>query len=254
MKVALFSALMILASAGAVRAQDEQNAAQPPTQPPAEAPPAPPAEPPSPPTVMQSPEASTPQPQQQQGTGQGQWVFTSQYGWLWMPYGAQYTYEPPAVQGSYVYPYSYAYYPSYGWAWLYSPWVWGWGPSPYFGYYGPRHFVWYRGPGSWVLPRRLWRLRLSDRLRRLSLRLRRLSARQQRHGWWSPRRWPALSLRRRLFDRGSRVPVSGRTASATHRSSGFRLAARAIREFAPWAPRDCRRRPRPLPEVSFHRP
>ncbi len=154
MKVALFSALMILASAGAVRAQDEQNAAQPPTQPPAEAPPAPPAEPPAPPSVMQSPEANTPQPQGQQATGQGQWVFTSQYGWLWMPYGAQYTYEPPAVQGSYVYPYSYVYYPSYGWAWLYSPWVWGWGPSPFFGYYGPRHFVWYRGPGfyprGWV--------------------------------------------------------------------------------------------------------
>ena len=154
MKVALFSALMFLASAGAIRAQDEQNAAQPPTQPPAEAPPAPPAEPPAPPSVMQSPEANTPQPQGQQATGQGQWVFTSQYGWLWMPYGAQYTYEPPAVQGSYVYPYSYVYYPSYGWSWLYSPWVWGWGPSPFFGYYGPRQFVWYRGPGfyprGWV--------------------------------------------------------------------------------------------------------
>ena len=154
MKVATFSALMILASASAVRAQDEQNAAQPPTQPPAEAPPAPPAEPPAPPTVMQSPDYSATQPPAQQGTSAGQWVFTSEYGWLWMPYGAQYTYEPPAVQGAYVYPYSYVYYPSYGWAWLYSPWVWGWGPSPYFGYYGPRHYAWYRGPGfyprGWV--------------------------------------------------------------------------------------------------------
>ncbi|MGD0044969.1 MAG: hypothetical protein ABSE84_31985, partial [Isosphaeraceae bacterium] len=39
-------------------------------------------------------------------------VYTSEYGWIWMPYGNQYTYEGTAND---AYPYSYVYYPSYGW-------------------------------------------------------------------------------------------------------------------------------------------
>ncbi|MGA9652706.1 MAG: hypothetical protein WBV96_02230, partial [Polyangia bacterium] len=44
-----------------------------------------------------------------------------------MPYGGQYTYEGTASDAS---PYSYVYYPSYGWMWLAAPWIWGWGVIP----------------------------------------------------------------------------------------------------------------------------
>ena len=73
----------------------------------------------------------------------GQWVYTAQYSWIWMPYGAQYVYEPPVAE---AYPLSYVYYPTYGWVWVEAPWVWGWGVVPFYGYYGPWHFAWYRGP------------------------------------------------------------------------------------------------------------
>jgi len=66
----------------------------------------------------------------------GQWVYTDQYGWVWIPYAREYTYV--ASEG---YPYSYVYYPSYGWMWLYSPWVFGWGPGPYWGIYGPGYYA-----------------------------------------------------------------------------------------------------------------
>ncbi len=59
-----------------------------------------------------------------------------------MPYGSQYTYEGAASDAS---PYSYVYYPSYGWTWLAAPWIWGWGIYPYFGPRGPSGFGWYRG-------------------------------------------------------------------------------------------------------------
>ena len=75
---------------------------------------------------------------------QGQWVYTQQYGWVWMPYGSQYTYAPTQAG---VYPSEYVYYPSYGWTWIAAPWVFGWGVSPYFGVYGPSHFGWYH---HWV--------------------------------------------------------------------------------------------------------
>ena len=65
-----------------------------------------------------------------------------QYGWIWMPYGDQYTYEGTYYDAS---PYAYVYYPSYGWMWLTAPWIWGWGAYPYFGLRGPLGFGWYRG-------------------------------------------------------------------------------------------------------------
>lgn len=71
----------------------------------------------------------------------GQWVYTQQYGWVWIPYAREYTYIAP--EG---YPYSYVYYPTAGWCWVYSPWVFGWGPGPYWGFYGPMHFAWYARP------------------------------------------------------------------------------------------------------------
>jgi hypothetical protein len=75
----------------------------------------------------------------------GQWVYTSQYGWVWMPYGSAYTYVPAGA-----YPDMYVYYPSYGWRWVVAPWVWGIGPRPYFGLYGWARYGWYgHGFGRW---------------------------------------------------------------------------------------------------------
>jgi hypothetical protein len=80
----------------------------------------------------------------------GEWVNTEQYGWVWMPYGDAYTHVPDDGYGA---PYTYVYYPSYGWTWLAAPWVWGLGPWPVFGIFGPAHFGWY-GHGWWRTPHR----------------------------------------------------------------------------------------------------
>jgi hypothetical protein len=149
MKNAFFVSLSLLFLAGYAGAQDNQGA-QPNAPAPAQPPPPPPQEPPPPPAEAQNVEPDQNQPaevvasQPQQPPSSGQWVYTTQYGWVWMPYGAQYVYEP-TYEGAY--PYSYVYYPANGWIWLSSPWVWGWGPWPYFGVYGPRFFVWYSHPG-----------------------------------------------------------------------------------------------------------
>jgi hypothetical protein len=82
----------------------------------------------------------------QQETASGQWVYTNQYGWVWMPYGDAYTYVPPTGQA----PDMYVYYPSVGWSWVVAPWIWGWGPMPYYGLYGTGGFGWYGvGYGRW---------------------------------------------------------------------------------------------------------
>ena len=114
---------------------------------PIQMPPPPPAQPPPPPVqqVEQQPQqaaAASPSPLPEQ-VAAGQWVYTNQYGWIWMPYGTQYTYE--GAGDNEAQPYSYAYYPAYGWTWLAAPWVWGWGAYPYFSVGGPWHFAWYRG-------------------------------------------------------------------------------------------------------------
>src|ERR1017187_3920509 len=100
---------------------------QPPTPAPNLQPPAPPAQLPYPPVQSrvqpQARQMQQPMPANQ-GSSAGQWVYTEQYGWVWMPYGDQYTYEGTAYDTS---PYAYVYYPSYGWAWLAAPWIWGWG-------------------------------------------------------------------------------------------------------------------------------
>jgi hypothetical protein len=76
----------------------------------------------------------------------GQWVYTEQYGWVWMPVGGAYTYVPPDGSA----PDMYLYYPSVGWCWVVAPWVWGLGPMPYFGVYGASRFGWYgHGFGRW---------------------------------------------------------------------------------------------------------
>jgi hypothetical protein len=68
----------------------------------------------------------------------GQWVFTSQYGWLYMPYGSRYVVTSAS-------PYAYVYAPTFGWRWLSAPWVIGSGPYPHFGSQGPFAYAWYRG-------------------------------------------------------------------------------------------------------------
>ncbi len=79
------------------------------------------------------------------GVPSGQWTFTQQYGWVWMPYGAAYTFTPDYDNGD---PYMYVYYPSAGWTWVTAPWLWGWGPMPFVGVSGGVNFVWYgRGWG-----------------------------------------------------------------------------------------------------------
>ena len=112
----------------------------PPSPAPQESPPAPPATPPAPPAQSQPAPAPS---------ASGQWVYTQQYGWLWMPYGDAYAYVPPDGYGQ---PYMYVYYPYYaGWTWVVAPWVWGWGPWPFFGVHGPYHYAWYH-QGWWRYP------------------------------------------------------------------------------------------------------
>jgi hypothetical protein len=72
---------------------------QPPSAAPAHLRQRPPAQPPAPPvqrrrSKQQAPQAPMPQPQGRQAGGQ--WVYTSQYGWVYMPYGDQYAYEGTA--------------------------------------------------------------------------------------------------------------------------------------------------------------
>ncbi len=128
----------------AVQPRPTSEEVQPTTAAPGQAPPAPPQQPPPPPSQSQGKvQAATQQtPVPVQTAGAGQWVDTGEYGWIWMPYGEQYTYEGTAGDAS---PYSYAYYPAYGWMWLAAPWVWGWGAYPYFGPLGAGGFGWYRG-------------------------------------------------------------------------------------------------------------
>jgi len=134
-----------VAQAGTPLAQPTQESAPPPSEPPAQAPPPAPSQIPPPPAQEGQASGSIPS---------GHWVYTQQYGWIWMPYAAAYTYAPPDGYGS---PYMYVYYPVYGWAWVVAPWVWGWGPWPYFGVVAPWRFAWY-GWGWWQYPAR-WHFR-----------------------------------------------------------------------------------------------
>src|SRR5512138_2435200 len=92
---ALIAAALTLAPAAARSADEEPGAPQPGVFPalaspagddaPAQPPPAPPAETPPP---------QQPAPQVSSSIPPGQWVYTQQYGWIWMPYGDAYTYAP----------------------------------------------------------------------------------------------------------------------------------------------------------------
>jgi uncharacterized membrane protein YgcG len=109
-------------------AQPDQVAVAPPGPPPPGAPPPPPGS----------------------GVPDGQWVYTQQYGWIWMTTGDQFTYVPPDGTGE---PLEYVYYGPAGWTWIAAPWVWGYGPRPYWGRARPERFAWYRH-GYWRSPQR----------------------------------------------------------------------------------------------------
>ena len=119
----------------------EVRAAPPPpvvvTEPNAPLPPA------TPPTDVEPPPPAPAEAPQAEAAPTGQWVYTNQFGWLWMPYGREYTYVPGDAQ---VFPDQYVYYPAYGWRWVVAPWVYGYGPAPYWGVLGPSYFVWYAHP------------------------------------------------------------------------------------------------------------
>jgi hypothetical protein len=110
--------------------------------PPATEPPPPPAQPPQPPKADagSSPQAPS---DAQPATSTGQWVYTNQYGWIWIPYGDEYVFTPADESAE---PYEFIYWPTRGWIWVAAPWIWGIGPLPYFGVFGPWHYHWYRGP------------------------------------------------------------------------------------------------------------
>ena len=140
--------LLLVAAPVLVLAQVPAEPSTPPPPPetaPTEPPPPPPAAaaetpPPQPPPGPAAPPVAAPQ---ASGVPGGQWVYTYQYGWLWVPYGQQYTYVPVDAQ---VFPDQYVYYPAYGWRWVVAPWVYGYGPRPYWGVRGVRFFAWYAHP------------------------------------------------------------------------------------------------------------
>ena len=113
-----------------------------PQAPPAEPPPgtAPQPQAPADPAQAEPPVAPAPSVTPQIAS-QGEWVYTSQYGWTWVPYGSTTT----TVGAE---PYVYLYAPSFGWRWFVSPWgvgpfhygAWGWGSA-----WGPRYW-----PHGWT--------------------------------------------------------------------------------------------------------
>jgi hypothetical protein len=117
--------------------------AQPPGPPPSTPPPAPVfTNPPAPVAqpIEVPPQAAPPAPAPR--VPDGQWVFTQQYGWLWMPYDQAYT----NVDDNAALAYEYVYYPRFGWRWVVAPWVLGFGIAPHWGVLGPVRFAWYAHP------------------------------------------------------------------------------------------------------------
>jgi hypothetical protein len=126
---------------------------QPPGPPPATQPPPPP--PPAPPVAqpIEPPQSTTSPPPPPPPDVKGEWVYTAQYGWVWMPYDQLYTH----VNVNSGVAYEFVFYPRFGWRWVLAPWVFGLGPRPYF-VHGPVHFVWYAHP--WFRPHPLLRRRV----------------------------------------------------------------------------------------------
>jgi hypothetical protein len=152
--------LVLLGSSAAVaQAQpvDSATQSQPSVQPsgpaPAQLPPAPPVNPAPPSDQDEAPTAPPVSVGAQVDPNSGQWVYTSQYGWVWMPYAQDYTYVTPDESAVY----SFLYYPTFGWRWVSAPWVLGVGPWPYWGVYGVVPFYWHAHPFYWRTHPYAWR-------------------------------------------------------------------------------------------------
>jgi len=140
-----FVVLFSLALAVPVLAQTEPpppppDDAQPPVPPPETRPPPPP--PPAPPTAQPiEPPQVTANTAPAPSNVPGEWVYTAQYGWVWMPYDQQYTHVIDTSGVAYMF----VFYQPFGWRWVLAPWVFGLGPRPHF-VHGPGHFAWYAHP------------------------------------------------------------------------------------------------------------
>ena len=119
------------------------------------APPQPTSRVPPPPASIAPPPTQEGQPPPQYAQpvappAEGQWVFNTDYGWIWAPNGDAYTYYPSSG-----YPYTYVYEPNYGWTWLVAPWVYGgtW-PWHHVAYTGPflGRYGWYHGHWGYYHP------------------------------------------------------------------------------------------------------
>jgi hypothetical protein len=125
-------------------------AEQPSSPPPESMPPAPPVAPPiEAPAQMSAPPAPTSWQAERVNVPpvNGQWVYTAQYGWIWIPFGPQFVHVPTGGAP----PQMFVFYPAAGgWTWVVAPWVWGLGPQPYWGVHGVNAFPWWgRGVGRW---------------------------------------------------------------------------------------------------------
>jgi hypothetical protein len=138
-RIAIGSSLLALALALACASEPGFAQGAPPSGPPPPPPSAPP--PPSDASASAPPVGAVPS---------GDWVYTDQYGWVFMPSADQYTWIPPGAVGE---PLEFVYLPDAGWDWVGAPWIWGVGPAPHFGRRGPNAFGWYRH-GWWRTPSR----------------------------------------------------------------------------------------------------
>ena len=79
----------------------------------------------------------------------GQWVFTQEYGWLWLAHDQRYAHvaaNPARRFGYSEVAYEYAFHPASGWRWVVAPWILRFGAVPYWGALGPEGFAWYAHP------------------------------------------------------------------------------------------------------------
>jgi hypothetical protein len=153
MKKALATLLLTYPLLGGAQVSPPVTAPPAPVQPPEPAastlPPPPASTLPPPPVHVSAPPLPMAPPQAERvnvAPIDGQWVYTSQYGWLWMPFAPQFVHVPPGGAP----PQMFVYYPAFGWQWVVAPWVWGLGPQPFFGVHGVARFPWWgRGFGRW---------------------------------------------------------------------------------------------------------
>jgi hypothetical protein len=127
--VAMLALVVALGAGGTAAAQQSQSSSQP-------------APPPPTSTATVTPAPAPPR---------GQWVYTADYGWIWVPDGTT-TVVVDDV------PYAYLYTPTYGWTWYVSPWgpgpfvvgpwVWhAWRPPVWHGWVALPHVIVRIGPG-----------------------------------------------------------------------------------------------------------